>query len=497
MNRRRTGSTVVKALFVTAAVTFALSCDKVIPLKEMVRAKQAIGDAYEVKADRYDPENLGVAEKKLYSSHDQTAKSDVKKATTDANDAYKAARAAIKNSLPLLAADSLEQARAVRQKALNLYAEKFAPEDLDRGSALIDQADALNAAGSYRESYAHSLSAIDALNRAISGAEEGVSALEVALGRLTAERDSLIARDTAKSAHAELEAAGAALALAGEHLGADRIREADGTITEAEQYLRAARIRVLALPAREKIKTLRANIENLKKERGDDYAAGEIEQSLACLNEAESLLDQERGDDALAKIAEAESHFLAALLKTEQGVSEEKIAAAEALLKKIIAADAARTLAAETDRAAGLIEEAKTLHASGNYRQAGARAGEAEALLRSLSFAAGDAGDVAPDGTDLDAVTYYVVRLNVKDRDCLWKIALRMYNNARLWPLIYVANREQIKDPDLIFPGQKFKIPPVPVKKTGDDAGAADQGGDSVIRPEEAAPAGAEASVSP
>jgi len=30
--------------------------------------------------------------------------------------------------------------------------------------------------------------------------------------------------------------------------------------------------------------------------------------------------------------------------------------------------------------------------------------------------------------------------------------------NPFMWPLIYWANKEQIKDPDLIFPGQIFKI---------------------------------------
>ncbi|HOT19511.1 MAG TPA: LysM peptidoglycan-binding domain-containing protein, partial [Spirochaetota bacterium] len=49
--------------------------------------------------------------------------------------------------------------------------------------------------------------------------------------------------------------------------------------------------------------------------------------------------------------------------------------------------------------------------------------------------------------------------------DCLWRIAMKVYNNARLWPLIYIANKDQIKDPDLIFPGQRFVIPPMEKEK--------------------------------
>jgi nucleoid-associated protein YgaU len=46
----------------------------------------------------------------------------------------------------------------------------------------------------------------------------------------------------------------------------------------------------------------------------------------------------------------------------------------------------------------------------------------------------------------------------VKRGDCLWKISKKEYLNPFMWPLIYWANKTQIKDPDLIFPGQVFKI---------------------------------------
>jgi nucleoid-associated protein YgaU len=45
--------------------------------------------------------------------------------------------------------------------------------------------------------------------------------------------------------------------------------------------------------------------------------------------------------------------------------------------------------------------------------------------------------------------------------DCLWRIAQKPehYGNGFAWPVIYKANRDQIKNPDLIFPKQTFKIP--------------------------------------
>lgn len=45
--------------------------------------------------------------------------------------------------------------------------------------------------------------------------------------------------------------------------------------------------------------------------------------------------------------------------------------------------------------------------------------------------------------------------------DCLWKIAglYWVYNNPWQWTKIYEANKDKIKDPDLIYPGQEFTIP--------------------------------------
>ena len=45
--------------------------------------------------------------------------------------------------------------------------------------------------------------------------------------------------------------------------------------------------------------------------------------------------------------------------------------------------------------------------------------------------------------------------------DSLSKIAKREYGNANEWKRIFEANRDVIKDPDKIYPGQKLKIPPL------------------------------------
>lgn len=46
--------------------------------------------------------------------------------------------------------------------------------------------------------------------------------------------------------------------------------------------------------------------------------------------------------------------------------------------------------------------------------------------------------------------------------DSLSKIAQREYGDASKWHAIYEANRDKIKDPDLIHPGQVLTLPPNP-----------------------------------
>jgi nucleoid-associated protein YgaU len=57
----------------------------------------------------------------------------------------------------------------------------------------------------------------------------------------------------------------------------------------------------------------------------------------------------------------------------------------------------------------------------------------------------------APQQTDR---TYTVVK-----GDSLSKIAQRFYGDAQQWRRIYEANRDQIQNPDLIHPGQTFRVP--------------------------------------
>ena len=69
-----------------------------------------------------------------------------------------------------------------------------------------------------------------------------------------------------------------------------------------------------------------------------------------------------------------------------------------------------------------------------------------------FSDVTGGASSTAPTTTGDQSYT-------VKSGDSLSKIAKHFYGDASKWHRIYEANKDKIKNPDLIHPGQEFTIP--------------------------------------
>ncbi len=68
-------------------------------------------------------------------------------------------------------------------------------------------------------------------------------------------------------------------------------------------------------------------------------------------------------------------------------------------------------------------------------------------------------GEVKVDGLTAPAQTVEVEFYTIEKGDTLSAIAKRFYGNANAYPRIFEANREVIKDANLIYPGQKIRIP--------------------------------------
>ena len=123
----------------------------------------------------------------------------------------------------------------------------------------------------------------------------------------------------------------------------------------------------------------------------------------------------------------------------------------------------ARNLGAEWEENAKLIEEAEAAAEDCRNVQAKILANKAEdAAAEAIAAMQGDdSGTTTGTTTASSDDSPYLGGYLVVSGDSLWSIACQdtIYGNPFQWPLIYKANSGQIKDADLIYPGQYFYIP--------------------------------------
>ena len=90
------------------------------------------------------------------------------------------------------------------------------------------------------------------------------------------------------------------------------------------------------------------------------------------------------------------------------------------------------------------------------------KAATAEALEKAVLMAGNIQGvtEVNVDGLDAPTPAPEVEYYTIVSGDSLSKVAKQFYGNAMDYPKLFEANKEVIKDPDLIYPGQKIRVPP-------------------------------------
>jgi nucleoid-associated protein YgaU len=103
----------------------------------------------------------------------------------------------------------------------------------------------------------------------------------------------------------------------------------------------------------------------------------------------------------------------------------------------------------------GVTFEDGVVHLSG-------KAATAEAMEKAVLMAGNVKGvtEVKVDAMEAPEPEPEVQYYTIVSGDSLSKIAKAHYGNAMDYPKIFEANKEVIKDPDLIYPGQKIRIPP-------------------------------------
>ncbi|MBP7734729.1 MAG: LysM peptidoglycan-binding domain-containing protein [Spirochaetes bacterium] len=453
-------------LILSCITIFFVSCDVEVPIKEMVKARTTIEKARQVNAEKYDPDNYAKATEQLKLSHDSMVDKKGSNAKKAAIESANFADLAIQTSLPKITDDTLVEAKTLYKESEALNAEQFASEKYAQTGNAIIESEKLKGDQKLWEAFQKAKDAVALGKETKELCLAKVPQLNETIGGIKKEIEELNSKNLSDQQKQDLAAAGANCDKAGTLIAQNNVKEAVPLIAESEKAVKKVQVAVLKLSSKERITQLRKEVDALKKERGSEFAGEDIEVVVAALNEADSLLDQDKTDEANKKIADAESSLTIAKEKTIKGIAQDKARSVEKLLDETRTRDTKNQYKDQTDSAATMISDGNKLFEGGSYKESISKYNEAESLLYSLGIAGEkDASKHKGFLQKLEGKAIYKVVYNKKKRDCLWRIAHKVYRNAKLWPLIYMANKDQIKDPDLIFPGQKFVIPEIPEKK--------------------------------
>ena len=447
-------------LIPTLALLF-VSCQLNLPVEEMVNAKLSISKAYQVKADEYAKDYLEKSLKSLYSCHNLLEKEKDKKAKEAALMASKYANLAVKKSLPLLSKDYLDKAEQLSEEAKVLFAEQLTPSEFSLLVSTIKNAASLKADAKHWESYLTSQEALKIAQNTISKILEITQTLKPKIEELTHKRETLVSNKFADMAEEELAASKIKLEEANYLLANQNYQNIGHLISEIEDNLNKANNKIQKSNFIEIINKIIEDTNTLIKNKGEDYASEEIESIENSLNKAEEYLDTNEFDKVSKQVLIAENSLKTAQTKMKKYEALEKIKETKELYNKIESKIDHKKENKQFNQAKDSLAKGESLWAEGKYALSIVATAKAHSLLKTISSA--PTLNVSSNKYGKYPF-YYIVKSRKINTDCLWRISLNLYKNAAWWPKIYRANKDKIKNVDLIYPGQKFLIPP-PKKK--------------------------------
>ena len=443
----------IGALLLTA-LAVVVGCGDPIPMEEMGIAKVAIARAETVKAAKYSPQNFDAAQKALLETHNLVEQGKMSDAKEKAIEAKKLADAAYDEAAPKLAQDTRSEAEAAIRAAEEANAEQFAESELGAAKASLVQGDKYYESKDYLSSYhlfeesrekakaalTTSEAQIEVMKRDLAEIDDTIAAAERAGASQSAPDTLKKAKDDAGHARGDLENKRLKSAY-------EKIQAAKVSSKEALALSQKESARTKLAKAEADVKAAERKLNDLKARASDKKTAKALEgneEAQQAFKTADENLTAAK--EALAAAREANKNKAYGEAATQ---SEEASRLAKILTDSLPETEV--LLAQARDRA-GVGNET----ANGNERN-----GTEETENGTESTENTAASENAEEEMGAGWKTYKV-RYIPENRDCLWKIAgyKKIYNNARLWPKIYRANKAKIKNPDLIYPGQVFKIPP-------------------------------------
>ncbi len=467
------------SVIIPCILFFAVSCQLDVPVKEMVSARQSIDKAYTVRAGTYSPDKLKEAESLLLQSHEFMKKEDDGEAKNAALKSIKASTEAFNKSLPPYSAEILKKAEDKYISADKVYSEKFSPSEFTQAGDKLKQARDARENKEYLKSIEIAEESYTFASRAERQSLQNGSILETELQTLDKDISSLRNEKAAPASEKMLNSAEDDISAGKSSFASGDYRQAYVKIESAKKNIGDARISIKKNKITEDITSLRNRVKTAQKDSSASKIKDDLDKAILALNSAESSAEQNNFDDAEMSVDEARKLLEQSDARVRSNAILEKIAAAEKKIKAAVKEDKENKYENSITSSNKLLIESRELLNAGEYEKSSTGAKEADtiisAVLNSLdedrksvivsNETKKDTGKTEEAEQKKTDDKTYTVKWRKKNTDCLWRIALKVYNDAKMWPAIYIANKDQIKDPDLIFPGQKFTIPPKPAKR--------------------------------
>jgi len=417
-------------------------CSTPVPVQKMSQANAEISLAEENKAPEFAQEQYQKAKEALLASHQQVADDKHDEARLKAEEAYNLAHQSRAVALPQATKQEKESATTSLSAADEAYAEELAKDD-------FVQAKQYFAAG---EEYEKKATDATTANTTASGSNDPVDlyhqsytnykashvSSEKAKNQALSQKDNmLIAVDNVRKQLDKAQAYGA------ENTSPEDYKTARDLLAKAEEDMQAGR--------------LKSGNENLKK-------ADALTQTV--LASSTSAYALKRKEEAARRVGEAKALYQ----KTDASLTnkDEATSATMGTVKDYVDAAGEAVTSSENNYSQSKYEE--------SIKDADEAINLADIITEQLNMvASAQKREVVTDNTNKKEETVttdgdwktYVVRKK-RPADSLWRIAAMKvhYGKGKYWRKIYQANKKKIKNPNLIYPGQKFTIPPVNAKGT-------------------------------
>ena len=400
---------------------FLAACEDKIPIKEFSKAKGAIELAQSVKADQYSPIEYKEANDQLLKAHEVLIKDEkLEDSVKNSETSYTKAMEAYNKAVVLFAADSLKKADEAIAAADAVYAEKLSPDLFAQSKELYTSSNGKFEAKDYMGSYALSQ---DSYKKAVKAKEESLDnkyQLQVKIDEVHAVLSKIEQYDY-------------------EEYAGDKYSIAKNKTEEAEKSYSGDTLR----SGFDAIEAAKINADDAYKLTMDGVTSRKLTEAEDVVSEAENSNGASVAEEDLAAAKEALNN---AKLQKSNGNYDESITYSN-----------------------------EAIRLGNNVIEEGKKAAVAALVKNQNDQADKDKTKVTPDDTDKTKITtktksefveedenfyYYKVRTWAKYQDCLSQIAEKYYKNAKAWKGIQKANKN-IKNPDIIQPGQIIKVPKV------------------------------------